>query len=75
MDHGAGGDTDGRAAAVDRYHLYPGWPPLLDDVHTRGADHLLDRIREAEASDPNGQRWPRAKPADDATVVYLRFTD
>jgi hypothetical protein len=66
--------TDGAAAAVDRYGLYPDWPALLDDLHTHGPDHLLDRLRQAEAGDPNGQRWPRAKPADDATVVYLRFT-
>lgn len=65
--------TDGAAAAVDRYGLFPDWLALLDDLHAHGADHLLDRIRQAEAGDPNGQRWPRTKPADDATAVYLRF--
>jgi hypothetical protein len=32
-------------------------------------------VRAAEAADPQGRRWPRAKANDDATVVYLVLSD
>lgn len=67
--------TDGASAAVDLYRLVSDGATLLDTLRDYGPDQLLDRIRNAETSDPNGQRWPRSKPANDATVVYVNFRD
>ncbi|WP_436530500.1 protein phosphatase 2C domain-containing protein [Actinoplanes sp. HUAS TT8] len=36
-----------------------------------GPEEVLRRTRAAELSDPTGERWPRAKPHDDATAIYL----
>jgi hypothetical protein len=35
----------------------------------KGLDEVLDRLRNAEASDPYGIRWPRNKKSDDATCI------
>jgi hypothetical protein len=47
------------------------WPGFLDILSERGPRQLIHQIREAEASDPNGERWPRHKSHDDATIAYL----
>ena len=36
---------------------------------------IIQQIRAAEASDPDGQRWPRGKRHDDATAAYLVLND
>ena len=38
-----------------------------------GPQWLVDYVRAAEDSDPQGARWPRNKARDDATAVYLDF--
>jgi hypothetical protein len=67
--------TDGAASAIDDYGLHEDWAALLDNLRDHGPEQLLNRIRDTEATDPTGQRWPRPKPSDDATAIYLRFTD
>jgi hypothetical protein len=47
------------------------WSELLDLLDLSGPLEVFSRIREAEASDPNGSRWPRAKRCDDVAVVHL----
>lgn len=61
--------TDGAADAVNRYHLTT-WRQLLDVLAQDGPAELIRNVREAERSDPHGERWPRSKPHDDASVVY-----
>jgi hypothetical protein len=61
--------TDGAARAVEPFGLYD-WPKLLDLVASQGPRALIDQVRAAEASDPQGIRWPRNKLSDDATIVY-----
>jgi len=34
---------------------------------------LIARVRDAEQSDPDGVRWPRFKPSDDATAIFCTF--
>jgi hypothetical protein len=34
---------------------------------------VLDVVRGAELSDPDGKRWPRPKPHDDQALVVLEF--
>lgn len=36
----------------------------------RGPRELIDNVREVEATDPTGRRWPRYKSGDDATVAF-----
>lgn len=47
------------------------WSDLLDVLGSASPDHLFDRVRAAEADDPAGERWPRAKRRDDVAAVYL----
>jgi hypothetical protein len=61
--------TDGATRAVDPFGIYD-WPNLLDELETTGPAHLIAAVRDAETADPAGQRWPRNKASDDATVVY-----
>jgi len=62
--------SDGASCLVDRYGLAT-WTELLDVLDQRPGE-LIRRIRAAEATDPEGQRWPRYKQSDDATAVYLK---
>jgi protein phosphatase 2C-like protein len=48
---------------------------LIQRTEDQGADGLLAELRAIEAADPNGARYPRLKPGDDATAVLLRVTD
>lgn len=43
----------------------------LDILGSSAPELLFDRVREAEASDPAGERWPRAKRQDDIAAAYL----
>ncbi len=60
--------SDGATRLVDRFGLAD-WTDVLD-VLASGPDELIRRVREAENSDPDGQRWPRGKARDDATVLH-----
>ena len=62
--------TDGAARLVELFHITD-WNGLLDILNSGGPGQLLRQIRRAEASDPQGRRWPRYKPRDDATAAYL----
>jgi hypothetical protein len=54
--------SDGASRLADRFQLAT-WDQLVKLLATDGPDALIDRVREAERSDPDGQRWPRASPA------------
>lgn len=45
--------------------------PFIDIVKDRGLHAALDYIRDLEHSDPNCITFPRFKPHDDATAIYL----
>jgi hypothetical protein len=47
------------------------WRTLLALLGTEGISAVFDRIRTAEAGDPDGARWPRAKRHDDAAIVHF----
>ena len=65
--------SDGASRLVDRFHLAT-WPELLKILAEDGPGELIRRVRSAEDTDPRGERWPRGKAHDDASVAYLRFT-
>ncbi|MEV4247450.1 protein phosphatase 2C domain-containing protein [Streptosporangium canum] len=61
--------SDGASRLVDRFALAT-WRQALHLLNDSGPEELIRRVREAEHSDPVGERWPRGKIFDDATVAY-----
>jgi hypothetical protein len=63
--------TDGAARIVTLFKILD-WTELLNLLNQAGPSEVVRRVREIEASDPEGRRWPRNKRNDDATVVYAQ---
>ncbi|MGJ5832831.1 protein phosphatase 2C domain-containing protein [Streptomyces ossamyceticus] len=61
--------SDGATRLVDRFELAD-WPEVLSVLDSFGPDELIRRVRDAEADDPAGRRWPRGKARDDATALH-----
>ncbi|MER7330470.1 MULTISPECIES: protein phosphatase 2C domain-containing protein [unclassified Micromonospora] len=61
--------SDGASRLTDRFGLTD-WTGLLAILHDYGPAELIRRVRDAEDSDPQGDRWPRGKTHDDATAAY-----
>ena len=72
--HGIALLSDGAARLTDRFGLLT-WPAALAVIRDSGPAELIRQVRSAEASDPDGTRWPRSKPADDATILYWHLSD
>lgn len=64
--------SDGASRLVDQFGLAT-WREALDTLERSGPGELIRRVREAERTDPDGSRWPRAKAHDDATAAYCLF--
>lgn len=64
--------SDGVSCGVDDYHLFE-WPDVLALAVDEGPAAVLNRVRDAERTDPDGLRWPRPKRHDDQALVLLRF--
>lgn len=66
--------SDGATRLVDRFDLMS-WRDTCDLLATEdGPLKLIRRVRDAEDSDPHGERWPRGKAHDDATIIYSNFS-
>lgn len=65
--------SDGVSCGVDDYGVFPDWSAVFELVTDRGPVAALDAVRAAERGDPDGARWPRAKPHDDQSLVLVRF--
>lgn len=61
--------SDGATRLVDSFDLIT-WDGILTILSSSGPDELVRQVREAEASDPVGRRWPRGKTRDDATALH-----
>ena len=61
--------TDGYYRAVDHYALHD--DAGLMTASAADVAGVLSRLRQEESSDPQCLRFPRFKPADDATAVML----
>lgn len=67
--------SDGASRIVDHFALAD-WPEVLALIAAEGPAEIIRQVRAAEASDPQGRRWPRAKAYDDATLAACtRFPD
>src|SRR6266498_1592304 len=64
--------TDGASRFIDLFGLGD-WAELLDIVERHGPQDLISQVRDAEALDPDGERWPRYKRSDDATAAMAVF--
>lgn len=64
--------SDGATRLVDVFGMLD-WRELARLAEEYGPAALIERTREAERSDPRGERWPRGKIHDDATVAYCDF--
>lgn len=64
--------TDGAARSVDMFGLQHSWLRALDAIEDAGPNRSIQVVREMEASDPLGARYPRNKVSDDATVILAR---
>lgn len=60
--------SDGATRLVDRFGLLE-WPSFLDVMAEQGPDAIIQQVRAAAASDPDGRRWPRGKRHDDASAA------
>jgi len=58
--------TDGVSCGVSEYELFA-W----EDLKELPLGEVLDRIREAERSDPEHTRWPRYKTHDDQAIARI----
>lgn len=64
--------TDGATRWVEIFREGD-WADCLTLVRKSGAQELIDRVRAAEAADPEGLRFRRGKRNDDATVTYVEL--
>jgi hypothetical protein len=64
--------SDGATRLVDRFSLLD-WPSFLDVLAEQGPDAIIQQVRAAEGSDPDGQRWPRGKRHDDASAAFCHL--
>ena len=61
--------TDGASILADRFKVMD-WPETFRTLRADGPLGLLRQVREVEAGDAAGTRWPRGKVHDDAAVVH-----
>jgi hypothetical protein len=62
--------SDGAARLVDMFQ-HQTWSELMAAIAGQGPDAILHQVRAIEATDPDGERWPRSKTHDDATVALI----
>lgn len=66
--------SDGASCLVDTYTTIT-WTDALDMLADTGPSALVSRVRDLEATDPDGHQWPRYKRSDDATAIYCQLID
>lgn len=64
--------TDGAARLVEVFGEQD-WADAFAALRQEGCAAVIARVRAAEAADPDGLRFPRGKPSDDATAVLVEF--
>lgn len=62
--------TDGAARWVEVFHE-GSWADCCALLREHGTQALVDRVRTAEADDPDAKRFPRGKPRDDASAAFV----
>ncbi len=67
--------SDGVSCGVEDYGVFADWTALYDQAVQDGLHTVLDAVRKAEESDPDGRKWPRPKRHDDQSLVLVHFDD
>lgn len=61
--------TDGASRLVEPFRA-GSWARLLAMLEDSGPEEVIAVVRQVEAADPDGRRWPRGKVHDDATAAF-----
>ncbi|MGW0074358.1 hypothetical protein ACWDU9_03680 [Streptomyces cellulosae] len=64
--------SDGVSRLVTEYKMAT-WGELFATLRAVGPRGLIENVRNTEAMDPTGRRWPRYKSGDDASVAYCEW--
>lgn len=64
--------TDGFMRVLDPYGIASCHCDVLEFCDELGLSAVIDRIRSVEADDPECRVFPRLKPSDDASAIWLR---
>ncbi|MFD6551921.1 hypothetical protein [Streptomyces sp. NPDC058398] len=64
--------SDGVSRLVTEYEMAT-WADAFASLRRGGPRELIERVREVEATDPTGRRWPRYKSGDDASVAFCQW--
>ncbi len=64
--------SDGVSRLVTEYQT-ASWDDVFTTLRTKGPRCLIQDVRDTEATDPTGRRWPRYKSGDDAAVAYCQW--
>ncbi|SEB55585.1 Protein phosphatase 2C [Streptomyces sp. 2224.1] len=62
--------SDGASRWTEVFHE-GSWADCVALVAGQGPQSLIDRVRAAEAADPEGAAFPRGKARDDAAVIFV----
>ncbi|OJF10408.1 hypothetical protein [Couchioplanes caeruleus] len=63
--------TDGATRPVDQMRCFE-WSTYLDLLDKLGPAGLIQQVRAIEIADPDGERYPRTKRHDDATIAQFQ---
>lgn len=64
--------SDGASRVVDLFGLAT-WHDVFERLQESGPRSLIRTVRTQEQKDPTGEKWPRYKKSDDATIIYVRW--
>ncbi|MFE3930440.1 hypothetical protein ACFX44_25025 [Streptomyces sp. YIM B13508] len=64
--------SDGVSRLVTEYGMST-WKEMFTLLRMDGPRGLIETVRQTEATDPTGRRWPRYKSGDDATVAFCQW--
>jgi hypothetical protein len=64
--------SDGVSRLVNEYGMAT-WSDVFAKLRAGGPRELISAVREVEAMDPTGRRWPRYKSGDDASVAFCQW--
>jgi hypothetical protein len=64
--------SDGVSRLVTEYGMAT-WADAFKTLRDGGPAGVIRNVREIEATDPHGVRWPRYKAGDDATVAFCQW--
>ncbi|MFF4754707.1 hypothetical protein [Streptomyces sp. NPDC001270] len=64
--------SDGVSRLVTEYGMAT-WSEVFATLRAGGPQELIETVRQVEATDPTGRRWPRYKSGDDASVAFCEW--